>query len=220
MVKEKVKKFLRENEDKNNAVFEKRIVATDYYLYGIKTPLLDQFAKGLVKEGVEFADLPLDSYEEVAIAGFALAKMKISPCEKIKYFDRLIKYFDNWAHCDMIVSRLKGLESKKEYFVGLLSREGEFEKRVGIIYLMSFCLKTDLKRVIEKVLSVNDEAYYVKMAQAWTIANAGVIDFEYIYAILPTISDKFLRNKSISKMCDSFRITSEQKEKLRKLRLK
>ncbi len=220
MVKEKVKKFLLENEDKENAKFQKRIVATGLYVYGVKTPILEAFAKNLVKENVDLRELPLESFEENIIAGFTLAHMKITPSEKVKYLDTLICHFDNWAHCDMIVSRLKGLESEREYFERLLMRQGEFEKRVGIIYLMSFFLKKDVRGVIEKILSVKDDAYYVKMAQAWTIANAGVLDYEYVYNLLPSIEDKFLRNKSISKMCDSYRITGEQKNELRKLRIK
>lgn len=219
MLADEVKDFLRKNEDKKNAIFQRRILVTDKYIYGLKTGVLEEYAKELVKRRVNIEDLPLDSFEEVLLAGMVLARSKMSKQDKIKYLDKLIVYFDNWAHCDMIVSRLKGLESEREYFEKLLLRENPFEKRVGIIYLMCYFVRKNARDGLDQILSVKDENYYVKMAQAWTIAEAGIRDFEYIFNLLPQIEDKFLRNKSISKMCDSFRITKEQKFELKKLRL-
>ena len=164
-------------------------------------------------------EIPLESFEEILLAGMVLARSKISAGEKIKSFDKLIDYFDNWAHCDMIVSRLKGLESEKVYFEGLLKRKDEFQIRVGIIYLMSFILRKDVRDALELILSVKNEAYYVRMAQAWSLAEAGIRDYSYTLDKLKTIEDKFLRNKAISKMRDSYRITIEQKEELKGLRL-
>lgn len=217
---DKIKKFLCEHEDKANAEFQKRIVCTDYYVYGIKTPILEEFAKTLVAEKVNPNEIKRDSFEEILLAGMVIAKMKIVSIEKIKYFDNLVKYFDNWAHCDMIVSRLKRMESESEYFENLLTREGVFVKRCGIIFIMSFVLKNDVKGGLAKILSVKDEDYYIQMAQAWAIANAGVYDYDYVYKLLPSIDNKFLRNKAISKMCDSYRISKTQKDELKKLRIK
>lgn len=219
MLREEVKAFLLEHEDKLNAEFQKRIIVTDLYVYGLKTAVVENYAKELVKRGVTCEQLPLDSFEEVLLAGMVLARTKMPASEKIKYFDKLVVYFDNWAHCDMIVSRLKGLESERGYFESLLKRNDEFQIRVGIIYLMSFILRKDVRDALDLILSVKNEAYYVRMAQAWSLAEAGIRDYSYTLSKLKTIEDKFLRNKAISKMRDSYRITIEQKEELKGLRL-
>ncbi len=219
MIAEEVKAFLRKNEDKENAIFQRRILVTDMYIYGLKTGMLEEYAKVLVKRGVNIEELPLDSFEEVLLAGMVLARSKMSKQDKIKYLDKLVVCFDNWAHCDMIVARLKGLESERVYFENLLVRENPFEKRVGIIYLMCYFVRKNARDGLDLILSVKDENYYVKMAQAWAIAEAGIRNYEYIFNILPQIEDKFLRNKSISKMCDSFRINKEEKIELKKMRL-
>ncbi len=219
MLQDEIKTFFHEREDKENAEFQKRIVVTNYYVYGLKTAVIENYAKELVKRGVRMEEIPLESFEEILLAGMVLARSKISAGEKIKSFDKLIDYFDNWAHCDMIVSRLKGLESEKVYFEGLLKRKDEFQIRVGIIYLMSFILRKDVRDALGLILSVKNEAYYVRMAQAWSLAEAGIRDYSYTLSKLKTIEDKFLRNKAISKMRDSYRITIEQKEELKGLRL-
>ncbi len=217
---DKIKKFLCEHEDKANAEFQKGLLVTNYYVYGVKTRILQQFANVMAAEVVNPDTIARDSFEEILLAGMVIAKMKIAPSEKIKYFDNLVEYFDNWAHCDMIVSRLKRMESESEYFESLLTREGVFVKRSGIIFIMSHLLKNDVASSLTKILSVKDKDYYIQMAQAWAIANAGVYDYDYVYKLLPSIDNKFLRNKAISKMCDSYRISSLQKEELKKLRIK
>ena len=56
------------------------------------------------------------------------------------------------------------------------------------------------------------------MAISWMIAEAFVNDFDYTINYLKQVDDKFIRNKSIQKAIESFRLTDKQKNILRFLR--
>lgn len=214
---EKINSFIIANADRQKADFSKKIIDTSFNLYGVPTKKLETFAKSLAKENLNFDEFPLNSHEAILIAGFYLAYSKL-PVENIKKdFSKLIQHFDNWSSVDMITCRMAKLINEDDYFLSLLNGTA-FEKRVGIIFFMRFKLKTNLKHYLSIILNVDDENYYVKMAKAWSLAESALIDFDYTKQIISSIQDKFIRQKAISKCCDSFRLTKTQKEELKLLR--
>ena len=159
--------------------------------------------------------MPLSCYEDVLIKGFLIAKQKDNQLKK-KELEKLLPYIDNWGSCDMICSRLKKMDGEEKFFQKLLHSSNPFYKRFGIVWLKNFVLKKDVKNTITQILEVSDDNYYVKMAQAWAVADGFVFDFENTFDILKTCKDDFIVRKSISKANDSFRITKESKEILKK----
>jgi hypothetical protein len=73
----------------------------------------------------------------------------------------------------------------------------------------------------ELAASVRSEEYYVNMMIAWYFATALAKQYE---AVLPYIEnrrlDPWTHNKTIQKSVESYRITPEQKEHLKSLRIK
>ncbi len=218
-VKDMVRDYIDKVSDKNKAEFDKGLISSQYEIKGTKTRLLEDFAKSLIRVNTNFYDLPLDNHEEIVLAGFFIGGLKESPKEKIEKFKYLLPYIDNWGSCDMIVARLKSLESEKQFFIDLLKSDKPFEIRVGIVWLMKFQLKTSLKEVVGLVKAVKNDNFYVKMASAWCYAEAFVYDYEFMYNFVKDLDDKFIRNKTIQKACESFRVQDDKKAELRKLRI-
>ncbi len=217
---QKIKEFLNVNADPENAVFQRRLIFTNYKIWGLKTPPLENFVKELIKEGVSFEDFDLVSHEEIVMAGMFIGRSKVENQQKLKWLKEWLNYVDNWASCDQIVGRLKGMEGEVEFFESLLKSNQTFTQRFGIIWLMRWNLKKDLQGSLHNIMAVENDDYYIKMAKAWTLAEAVLIDYAYTKNIIANIDDKFLRNKAISKACESFRVTEEQKQELKKLRIK
>ena len=73
----------------------------------------------------------------------------------------------------------------------------------------------------EMAAAVRSEEYYVNMMTAWYFATALAKQYE---AVLPYIEqqrlDSWTHNKAIQKAIESYRITPEQKEYLRSLKVK
>ena len=87
---------------------------------------------------------------------------------------------------------------------------------------MSHYLDKDFKEeYLEIPASVRSEEYYVKMMVAWFFATALAKQWD---ATIPYIEQNCLapwtHNKTIQKAIESYRITPEQKEYLRTLKIK
>lgn len=217
-IKEEIKNYLIENEDKQNAPFERRIVCTNKRVYGLKTKLVEDKAREMAKRNISVQDLSFDSYEEIMIAGMMIGHKKISSREKIEELKTILPYIDCWGLCDSIVPRLKKMEDQKEFFVSLLDSKKVFYIRVGIVWLMRYFLKNDLKNTIFLIKNVKNDDYYVKMAQSWTYAEAFIYDFNFMLDLVKKEKDKFIQKKTISKAIESYRISETQKQTLRDLR--
>ena len=79
-----------------------------------------------------------------------------------------------------------------------------------------------IEKVINILDKINHEGYYVKMAVAWCLAEIGIKYNEKLMNYLKGKNslDDFTYNKTLQKMIESYRITNEQKDILRKMKRK
>lgn len=151
--------------------------------------------------------------------------------EQIKDYDELIielekflPYIDNWATCDLLSLRIvkKNLEDFLEKINKYIKSDQPYTIRFGISMLMKHYLDDNFKiEYANKVAGVQLEEYYVNMMRAWYFATALAKQYD---SIIPFIEEKKLdvwtHNKAIQKSIESYRITPEQKEYLRTLKIK
>lgn len=214
-----VKKFIKDNSDFRYANFNKQFIKTKYEICGVRIPILRKFAKEVEPEYIDL-DGKL-SHEEILLYGFAAGQIK-NEDEQLEYLQNILPYIDNWATCDCIIGDLKCLKSEKsyQYLSNLLQESQEYYVRVGIVGLMRFFLKTGKQEeVLKNIRAITNDAYYVKMAIAWLYAELATFNFERAKKEIAQTSDKFIRNRAISKSCDSFRVDKTQKAELSKLRV-
>ena len=212
--------------------FNRRIVATDYEILGVRTPALRKLAKEIARspEVEEYLwEWPGAEpvYEEVMLYGLVLAarakKMELE--EVFRRLERLIPYFDSWAHVDVIISDFKLFaRHRKEVFrrlAPLKTHEGEFEKRVFVIVLMDYFLDAEhIDGTLEELAGVLQGQYYVDMAIAWALSVALIKHWERTEPLLRTsVFSRFVHNKAIQKARESYRIPPERKEYLNTLKI-
>lgn len=216
-----IKKFLNDNADYEYARFNEKFISTKYKIIGVRLPILQKFAKDIEPEYIELEDSDL-WHEEILLYGYAAGLIK-NVDEQLEYLENILPYIDNWCTCDCIVSSLKKLTDEKSYqfFSSLLKDNREFYVRVGIVAMMRNFLKTDhLFEILKNLRMINNEAYYIKMAKAWFYAELCVFNSEIAKEEISKTSDKFVRNKAISKAKESYRVSPQVKEELEKLKLK
>lgn len=214
-----IKKFLKENSDLHYADFNRKFITSNYLIMGVRIPLLRKFAKEIEPEYIELEKAP--SHEEILLYGFSAANYKTEN-EQLEYLQNILPYIDNWCSCDCIVANLKKLKGENSYtaFLDLLKNKKEFYVRVGIVGLMRFFINsTKIEEIVKSILEIKHEAYYVKMAEAWFFAELCSVNFALAYENIAKINDKFIRNKSISKARESFRISKENKILLLQLKI-
>lgn len=216
--------------------FNKRIVATDYEVLGVRMPDLRKFARQLAasakaREYLEAGPLPKGRksvYEDVMLYGLVLAaasrKMELN--DVLKKLDTLIEHFDSWAHVDVIVSDFKIFARHRDevfrHFLPLKTHAGEFHKRTFAIVLMDYFMTPEhIERTLEELAGMPQGQYYVDMAIAWVLSVALVKYYELTLPLLTTpVFSKFVHNKAIQKARESYRIPPEQKEFLNGLKIK
>jgi len=215
-------------QDKEYAAFQAKLtpgVPVEQFI-GIRVPLLRNFAKEYSKEPEhkEFLlQLPHEYYDENMLHGLLLSNMK-NYDECIRMTDAFLPYVDNWAVCDIMSPKIFG-KHKQELIqqIRIWSQSSHtYTCRFGLEMLMSFYLDADFKpEYLEIPAAARSEEYYVKMMVAWFFATALAKQWE---ATLPYLTEHRLapwtHNKTIQKAIESYRITPEQKEFLRTLKVK
>ena len=213
-----VKKFIKDNSDFWYANFNRQFIKSKYEICGVRIPALRKFAKDIEPEYIELEGSL--THEEILLYGFAASYIK-SEDEQIEYLQNILPYIDNWATCDSIVCSLKELKTDKAYvfFTNLLKEQKEYYARVGIVGLMRYFIKTNkLDEILQNISQITNDAYYVKMAIAWLYAEVATFNFEKAKTEIARSTDKFIRNRAISKACESYRVDKTQKAELQKLK--
>ena len=195
-------------------------------IIGVRTPALRVFAKkyGKTDEAKEYLQiLPHQYYEENNLHGLLIEQIKdYDTC--LEELERFLPYIDNWATCDMLA--VKVVKNHLDTFIDEVYRWMESDHaytiRFGVNMLMRYYLEDAFRMEYpEKVAQIRSEEYYVNMMRAWYFATALAKQYD---KILPFIEkqklDVWTHNKTIQKAIESYRITPEQKEYLRGLKIK
>jgi len=195
-------------------------------MIGVRTPLLRAFAKEILKSGdyEEFLnDLPHKYFDEDQLHAFIISGIKdydMAMEELIKF----LPYVDNWATCDQMSPKVfkKNKKDLLKHIKYWIKSDKAYIIRFGIGMLMEHFLDEDYDiKYPEMVARLRSDEYYVNMMIAWYFATALAKQYD---SILPFIEEKKLddwtHNKAIQKAVESYRITPQQKEYLKTLKVK
>ena len=195
-------------------------------IIGVRTPELRKLAKQIApteEVRIFLRDLPHLYFEENQLHAFIVSGMKDYP-ECLRALNAFLPYVDNWATCDQMspcVFRKHRAELTESIRRWMNSGE-TYTIRFGVGMLMEHYLEEDFDIAYpEAVAALRSEEYYVNMMIAWYFATALAKQYE---AILPFMENRRLdvwtHNKAIQKSIESYRITPEQKEYLRSLKIR
>ena len=218
-------KYLYSLSDKEYKEFSSKITITNLKIIGIRVPILRSISKKILKTNVEdyFKLVNNKLYEEVFIYGLVLANSSEDLIDK--YLLDFINRVDNWAICDSFCNSLKIVNKKMGkywiYFTNLINLDKEYQTRISIVIMMLYYLNNQyIDRVLNIVSSINSDYYYINMAISWLLSVA-IIDYEdKVLDILKSKKlNKFVQNKTISKIQDSYRVSKSLKDEVKKFRI-
>jgi len=191
---------------------------------GVRTPILKQFAKQIVRDGIAedfLKRLPHEYFDEDQLHAFILNDVKnFGEClSKTRDF---LPYIDNWATCDQLSPKVfvKHGDELFPQIVEWVNSLSTYQIRFGIKMLMQHFLdeRFDVSQA-KLVAAVSFDDYYVKMMVAWYFATALAKQYD---AVLPFIEkrslDEWTHDKTIQKAVESFRIPTERKNYLKSLK--
>ena len=227
MITEEIRQALFDLQDIKYRDFQAKLIPgkDTEMMIGVRTPELRKLAKQMLKrEDIrEFLrDLPHRYFDEDQLHAFIVSGIKeYGKC--MEELMRFLPYVDNWATCDQMSPGVFK-KHKPELLTQIrewLGSEHTYTVRFGIGMLMQHFLDEDFDPAYpELVAGVHSEEYYINMMIAWYFATALAKQYD---AVLPFIEgrrlDPWTHNKTIQKAVESYRISDEQKEYLRSLKV-
>lgn len=196
-------------------------------MIGVRVPELRKLAKRSMKERREESlcfldDLPHHYYEENLLHAFLIENLKDIE-DVFRRTEEFLPHVDNWAVCDCFSPKLykKHREKLLPHIDRWLNSRETYSVRYGIGMLMQHFLGEEFQiEFLERVARIRSEEYYIRMMQAWYFCEALIKQWD---SALPYIEQKKLEdwthNKAIQKATESYRLTEEEKQLLRKLKV-
>lgn len=231
MIKE-IRNILLELSEKDYKEFAKNLCPdTKREILGIRIPILRNLAKDIIKNynwKIYIQNNEIEFLEEVLLQGFIIGYAKIDFREKLDYIKSFVPKIDSWEITDTFVPTLKikkdNLEEYWNFIQNYISSDKQFEVRFAVISMLDYYITEEYVDSVLKILKdINNEGYYSKMGIAWTLAEIGIKFNDKLMNFLEQNKnnlDKFTYNKTLQKMIESNRITKEQKDVLRTMKIK
>lgn len=226
-MKEEIREKIKQLSDEEYRKFHSNLCPGTDNIIGVRVPILRNIAKQIYNENDWKKYLSynnLQFYEEVLLQGMIIGFMKQDIEIVQKYIEEFIPKIDNWAVCDIFCASLKITKKHKEqmwqFLQKYLKSENEFELRFCIVMMLNYFVTPEyIDKVLIKLDTIKNDAYYVKMAVAWAIS--------ICYIKFPQKTLKYLKqnnldnwtyNKAIQKTIESYRIDENTKDFLRKMK--
>ncbi len=208
--------------------FNESLIPGTQTAYGVRVPEIRRIARQIVKSDPEgFLELSRPaSYEEIMLRGIVIASMKTEIDRRLALTEAFLPLIDNWAVCDTFCGSFSlKKEPERErmwaFLRPLVQDRREFFARFAAVMLLGhFVTEAYIEEGLKLLERMDQEQYYVQMAAAWAVSVCYVKFPGPTRALLEKKSlSRFVQNKSIQKIRESFRVGAQDKEALTALRL-
>ena len=190
-----------------------------------KTKDVDRFNRVLIKRAVNVSflrDIVLTK-QEYHRTYFQVSMGQIKTIDdKLKFIEDNFDKLNDWWHVDQLSQFVDkqltfdiAYAKAKEY----IKSDMAFARRWGYVMFMPTLVKDESKAEDIIKLFKDDDEYYVQMAEAWLISYLGIYAPETAFKYIKGCPLKYnIIGKGIQKICDSFRVSDEWKDKFKSLR--
>lgn len=198
-----------------------RMVGTSLPTASLKTPHVHAVFKAYRQDlSLPLEDFPLHESVELTLCYFLLSLARLSTFKnQMDFLSKKLPFAESWMITDTLGLVLKKSQSAdfKPYFLIFVKSKAVYERRFAYVWAMRYYREEKITFFLDHLLF--DEEYYVMMAQAWMLATLAITHFDEITKFLQKKEIPLsLKRKAISKMRDSYRISVEEKEILKRIR--
>lgn len=212
----------------NIVAYVKRVVPDAKPVIGVALPKLRTIAKRIVKDDWRtfLTDCPDEYFEQQILKAYVIGYANADIEEMLMYADAFVLKIKDWAVNDAFCASFKIALGHRErvyqWLMDYAEKEDAFLQRMAAVMLMTYFLDdTYILKVFHVMDKLKHEGYYTKMAVAWCVATAfAYYPKETMEYLNNNQLDKWIYNKAIQKMLESFRISAEDKEILRSMKRK
>lgn len=227
MTKTEIAAYLEANIDEKYQQFSRKLIPDTPDILGVRSPILRQLVREIKLSDFRpfLASVP-ENHEQRMLYAMLLGECArdIALDELLDLIEEFVPHINNWAVCDSLCSSLKIASKNQEQFRPLiekyLSSDREFELRFAVVMLMCHYIdQRYLDLVLESYNTIRSSHYYVRMGVAWGLSNFVIRFPERAVSFFETDTlDTWTHNKAIQKCRESFRVSDELKNELKKLK--
>lgn len=226
-LREEIIQKLQENQDLKYRDFHSGLCPGTVNIIGVRIPVQRKVAREIIRGDWRrfLHEAKNEFYEESMIEGLVIATAKMELAERLEWLRKFVPKIDNWAVCDSVCASFKFkpevLPEIWEFLDEYEDSTREFELRFRLIMMLDNFLTDEYTcKVLDAVRKIKSEAYYVRMAQAWLVAETFA---KYREPTLVLLQEKCLpdwvQNKAIQKIRESYRVSAADKELVRTLKV-
>ncbi len=223
---EQIQQDLRSMAEPDYQKFQSKLMSTvcQDAILGVRVPELRKYAKSMTPDAAKqfIHTLPHRYYEENTLHAILIENISdFDLC--MAQLESFLPYVDNWATCDGMKPKCfrKNKARLKAIIPHWLKADHVYTVRYGALMLMTHFLDSDFSEdCLELVAAVKGQDYYIRMGIAWYFATALAKQWDSTIVYLQNQKlDPWVHNKTIQKAIESCRITLEQKNYLRTMRV-
>lgn len=226
-----VKENLLQLAEEGNKKFAQSLHPGIENVLGIRIPALRKLAAQIAKADWQAYLQSADTYymEERMLQGMVIGCLKIKDVEEyLSLVAKFVPLINSWSVCDTFdfAGKQRFVDKNKERVWRSLEEwmesDKEYEIRFGVVMAMAHYIDGDyIQKVLLWMDRINHEGYYVKMAVAWALSVCYVKYPKETMALLKENHlDDFTYNKTLQKITESFRVSSEDKAIIRSMKRK
>ncbi|MBO4419134.1 MAG: DNA alkylation repair protein [Oscillospiraceae bacterium] len=188
---------------------------------GYKTADLDQIIARLVRQKADVSALrdSILTEQDLHRIYFYVNLKQIRNASNRMAFIHENLLFSDWWHTDQLIHFAAAVpfEEALAYARGYLESADPFIRRWAYVLFIGRLGRGHASALLP--LMKNDEEYYVRMGEAWLIAELTIDEPEKVYAWMAANGLHYdINGRAIQKICDSYRISGEWKDRFKALR--
>lgn len=191
-----------------------------------KTKDVDALIKRYVREGYDVSCLRgvILREQDLHRIYFYTALLPMKDVQaRAAFIDRNLLFAD-WWHTDQLIHFVADLpfDTAMAYARRYVTDENPFIRRWGYVMWISKLCRNEARLGEILALLKDDGAHTVQMAQAWLMAELAIFFPDRVWQWMNTDNTLLynINGKAIQKICDSFRISQEDKARFKALRPK
>ena len=217
---------LQEMAEPEYARFSAKLIPDPPPILGVRLPRLramaKELARALPREDGLWQALEGPYLEQAMLHGMLIGAAKLTDQERRHRLEEFLPRVTNWSICDSTAASCKWMAKAPDFWLPwlqALARSGEeFSARFALVCLLDHYTATPEGRraTLDACSAAPCPALYTRLGIAWAVSIVAVKEPELGLAYLQTDTlDDFTHNKSIRKICESYRSTPEYRTQIR-----
>lgn len=203
----------------------KQLVLNRKPYLGLSYPRLKEISKDIIKnDWIEFLESNDCSIYELEILNtYVIGSIKEIDCA-MYYFDKMVLQSKEWSVVDSLCQKFVIARKYPDEVLNLLENykwvNDEYVQRVVSVMLLShYNNDQSIDRCLEIIKCLNHPGYFNKMGISWALATFMIHYPDKVLLYLTSKQcDPWIKNKTIQKSIESFRIPEELKDRLKEIR--